>query len=226
MPSGVTAFLVTSLAVAFGAAVFVWLTMPAATTLPMGERQILPQHAKAPRRRWFPAVARVTGWLVTGAAAALLLAFILWMTLPRILNVQALIVLTGSMEPALPVGSVAFVEKSGASEVENGDIITFARPEQARRVLVTHRVIEVVEGENGTSFRTQGDANNTADDWLVPETLVMGEVRTVVPYVGYVTDKVRGRNAFLALMVIPGALIIGGEIGKIRRELRRMRAAA
>jgi hypothetical protein len=54
----------------------------------------------------------------------------------------------------------------------------------------------------------------------------MGEVRTVVPYVGYVTDKVRGRNAFLALMVIPGALIIGGEIGKIRRELRRMRAAA
>ena len=181
----------------------------------MGSKRRLPRWLSAPRK--------AASWLVTSLAALLLVAFIGWMTVPRILNVQALIVLTGSMEPALPVGSVAFVQKSGDAAVETGDIITFYRPEAAQRVLVTHRVIEVVETEDGEAYKTQGDANDEPDAWLVPGQLVVGEVGIVIPHMGHVTERIRGRNGFLALMAIPGALIILGEIGKIRQELRILR---
>jgi signal peptidase len=173
--------------------------------------------------RWIALSGRVANWLVTLLAAALLLAFIGWLTLPRILNLQAVVVLTGSMEPALPVGSIAFIEKTGAADVTAGDILTFYRPDVEHRVLVTHRVVEVSSGPGGLLFKTRGDANSEPDDWLVPQSLVVGPVSTVIPYMGHVTDVARGRNGFLALMAIPGALIIAGEIGKIRRELKLLR---
>ena len=165
----------------------------------------------------------VATWLATLLAGLLLVVFIGWVTLPRILNLQAVIVLTGSMEPDLPVGSVAFVSKTGATNVETGDVITFYRPGQAKEVLITHRVVDTVSRSSGPVYFTRGDRNDTVDDWEVPASLVVGEVGTVVPYVGYVTEKVRGRNGFLALMVIPGALIIIGELNKIRRELHTWR---
>jgi signal peptidase I len=173
--------------------------------------------------RWLSVTSKALSWMLGIVAALVLVVFIVWMTVPRLLNVEALIVLTGSMEPAMPVGSVAFVNKSGAESVKEGDIITFRHQEGARPVLITHRVVEVIQGENGRQFRTQGDANSVADDWVVSSDSVVGEVTTVIPYMGYVTDKVKGRNGFLALMAIPGALIIVGEVRKIRQELRTMR---
>lgn len=172
---------------------------------------------------WIRSAGKVANWLVTLLAAVLLLAFIGWLMLPRLLNVQAVIVLTGSMEPALPVGSVAFVQKTGSQNLQVGDIVTFYRPDVPQKVLVTHRVAEVVDDDGGASFKTQGDANTEPDDFLVPSPNVVGKVSKVVPRMGYVTELVRGRNGFLALMAIPGALIIIGELGKIRRELKVLR---
>src|SRR5687768_3924255 len=113
---------------------------------------------------WISAAGKVASWLVTLFAAALLLAFIGWVTLPRVLNLQAVVVLTGSMEPALPVGSIAFVQKSGPENVSAGDILTFYRPDVQQRVLVTHRVVAVIGDRNGQAFKTQGDANTEEDD--------------------------------------------------------------
>ena len=165
----------------------------------------------------------MTSWLVTLLAAALLLAFIGWVTLPRILNLRAVVVLTGSMEPALPVGSIAFVEKSGAQDIAVGDVLTFYRPDVTQRVLVTHRVVGVAREQGQPAFRTKGDANEEPDEWLVPSANVVGPVTRVIPHMGHVTDLIRGRNGFLLLMGIPAALIIIGEAGKIRNELKIMR---
>jgi len=201
-----------------------WMTMPRVQSIKprmvaLADKPIVFDTGTA----WLSKLSKLISLALTAIAALLLLVFILWMTLPRVFNLQALIVLTGSMEPAMPVGSVAFVNKTGAGAVEVGDVITFERQANGRQVLITHRVIEVVPDEIGLAFRTQGDANSAPDEWVVPGELVVGEVTRVIPYVGYLTDKVRGRNGFLALMAIPGAVIIIGEVRKIGHELRVMR---
>ena len=114
--------------------------------------------------RWFSAAGKVASWLVTLLAACLLLAFIGWVTLPRILNLQAVVVLTGSMEPDLPIGSIAFVEKTGARDIALGDVLTFYRPDVPQRVLVTHRVVAIERQAGQPAFRTRGDADTTAGD--------------------------------------------------------------
>jgi signal peptidase len=176
---------------------------------------------------WLPAwtarAGKVANWLATLLAVLMLITFIGWVTLPRVLNLQGVVVLTGSMEPALPVGSIAFVQKMGSENVAAGDVLTFYRPDVPRKVLVTHRVVEVSSDRDGLLFRTRGDANNEVDDWVVRGPQVVGTVGTVLPRLGYVTDLVRGRNGFIALMAIPGALIVIGELAKIRRELKVMR---
>jgi signal peptidase len=86
---------------------------------------------------------------------------------PRLLGGMTVTVLSGSMEPELPVGSVAIVRPRPAAEIGVGDVVTFVDrdPEKGTSRIVTHRVIGV---EPGPAFRTQGDANEDPDVRPVP----------------------------------------------------------
>lgn len=94
-------------------------------------------------------------------------------------------VLTQSMKPTMPAGSVVLVAPTDPAAVRVGDVITYRIPVQDRRV-VTHRVVEIVEGGAAPVVRTKGDATDTADSW----TTKLGggpvwKVRASVPYVGF-----------------------------------------
>jgi signal peptidase len=163
---------------------------------------------------------KATGWAVTIVAVLLALGLVAWVSVPRFLDLHGFVVLSGSMKPALPVGSVAFVRQAEAETIEVGDVLTFYHPESRSPVLVTHRVIEVVRDERlGRAFRTQGDANDIPDEWLVPNGNVYGTVEHVVPYMGHITAAIQGRTGFLLLMGVPGAVIIIGELRNIWREV-------
>ncbi|MEW6473982.1 MAG: signal peptidase I [Actinomycetota bacterium] len=71
---------------------------------------------------------------------------------------RTLTVLSGSMRPTMPEGSVAIVIPVPPAEIRPGDVITYNIPVGDRRV-VTHRVVEIVEGGDHPVVRTQGDAN-------------------------------------------------------------------
>lgn len=165
---------------------------------------------------------RIAGLLVSVAVVLALVGVILFFILPRLLNWDLQVVISGSMEPALPVGSVAFVEPKSGEEVQTGDMLTFRNPNDAERV-VTHRVTEVVRGEAGLAFKTKGDANEAEDSWLVPAADVVGTVKWHVPYLGHLTDKVRSPAGFLLLIGMPGLLIIAGEVWNIVRTIRQGR---
>ena len=188
-------------------------------------------------------VARFTIRLGSGLAMAALLLAVLGaaalVTVPRLLGLDAVIVLTGSMEPALNVGGMAFVEPlpeartlgdgdvtvtspPGIERIVAGDIITYRSPRNPRQQ-ISHRVIEVIDGGDGLLFRTQGDANNSPDRELVPAEDVVGTVRYHLPYLGYVADRMRHRESFYLLVGIPAGLVIVGELASIYRELRKWR---
>ena len=173
---------------------------------------------------------KAANWVMTGAVVVLLLALIAWFAAPRLLGYEPQVVLSGSMKPALPVGSVVFVKPVPVAQITVGDIITFrhARPE-ANEILVTHRVTEILipgDASNDSTefaFRTKGDANGDVDNWIVPAANVEGTVRFSVPYMGYVTDRVRTPEGFLVLIGLPALLIVIGEVRSIVAELRKPR---
>jgi len=74
-----------------------------------------------------------------------------------------LAVTSGSMEPAVPVHSMIFVEEVAPADVRVGDIITFDPPGRTTRV--THRVVARERSGSRWYFKTKGDANPTVDDW-------------------------------------------------------------
>lgn len=89
-------------------------------------------------------------------------------------------VMTSSMEPELPVGSLVFVQPTAYEEIHIGDDITFVRDQNL--TLVTHRVIEK---DDKTQFiTTQGIANNSADAPVNYQNIV-GKVIFHIPYIGH-----------------------------------------
>lgn len=99
-------------------------------------------------------------------------------TLPRFWGYEIFNVVSGSMEPEIPVGSLVYVEEVPAKEIRDGDIIAF----QGTDSVVTHRVVRnrMVEGE----FVTKGDANEAEDLAPVPHASLIGRVKYHFPVVG------------------------------------------
>lgn len=148
-----------------------------------GGRVGRPDAARAPRR----AARSVASALLTVVTVALLLVAAAVTVVPRLLGAVPLTVLTGSMEPAISPGDLVVVQPTDPDELRVGDVVT-VQPVSGDPTLVTHRVTQVHRGGDGSvnGLLTQGDANNVADERIVPDQ-VMGRVLYTVPLVGHVT---------------------------------------
>lgn len=125
------------------------------------------------------------------------------MTVPRLMGYEVYVVVSGSMEPAIPVGSALYVEAAAPEEVAAGDVIAF----YDRGVVITHRVVEnhVVEGE----FITKGDANAENDMAPVPYGALIGRMARSVPYLGNVMAVCSGTKGKIYLACgVAGAVLL------------------
>lgn len=129
-----------------------------------------------------------TAWGLAGLVIVLLAVMIV---IPRLTGWIPLSVLSGSMEPTIPTGSMVVVAPIEGEEdlaaLSTGDVITFMpRPDDP--TLVTHRVIsQGVRTDGSTVFTTQGDANGAPDRAPVEAQQVRGVVRYHVPYAGHLS---------------------------------------
>lgn len=114
-------------------------------------------------------------------------------------------VLSGSMEPGIPVGSIIFVKTSDdPTELQQNDIITFWTEEQ---IPVTHRIIEVENG--GEQYVTKGDANDRADIHPVQSQDVIGKhTGLTVPYAGYMLNFATSPKGAAILLIVPGLFFV------------------
>lgn len=118
---------------------------------------------------------------------------------------ESYIVLTGSMQPTYAPGDVVFVTDTPTAAIVAGDVITFQR---GTGPTTTHRVIDVVDASGDRAFRTQGDNNEDPDPALVRADQVVGVVTLSIPYVGTVIAAADSQYGFLALVVVPFALLV------------------
>lgn len=126
------------------------------------------------------------------------------MTVPQLMGYEVYVVVSGSMEPAIPVGSALYVEAVRPEEVGPGDVVAF----YDRGAVITHRVVEnhVVEGE----FITKGDANAENDMEPVAYGALIGRMVLQVPFLGSVMAVCSGTKGkiYLASAVLGAVLLL------------------
>jgi len=149
-------------------------------------------------------------------------------------------VVTGSMEPTIPVGSLLLCKQVDMDAVQVGDSICFrARESAILGQMVTHRVTGIFTAADGSLlFETRGDANLAADGFMVSQINFVGKVTwytgansVLSSILSFFSNKI----GFLACIVIP-ILLLGGllmkecvnnirsELYKAMRELEREEA--
>ena len=162
--------------------------------------------------------------MVTVTAAFVVIGVVALVAVPRIAGWSTLVVLSGSMEPAMPVGGLAFVAPVEPQDIKAGDVVTYPRPDKPN-ALVSHRVVVVSDQLGEPTVWTKGDANEAFDHWAVPATAVVGEVRFTLPYLGHVSRRMQTRQGFLSVLAIPALFILMSESFNIVRNVRRLRTS-
>lgn len=117
-----------------------------------------------------------------------------------------LTVLTSSMEPGLPPGTLLVVKPVEPQDIRIGDVITY-QLESGKATVVTHRVIEVTKTAGGEySFILQGDNNSQPDPNPIREVQIQGRLWYAVPYIGWVNTWVNGESRGLIVPIVAGGL--------------------
>lgn len=129
----------------------------------------------------------IFGWIVTSLFSIGLIWFVV-----GVFPVYPSVIATGSMEPLIKPGDVILVDKSIDRNALNvGDIIQFERD----NILISHRIIEIIEEENGKGYRTKGDNNSVSDPRIVKLDQVKGKIVEVIPKAGWLTLILKNRVA-------------------------------
>ena len=90
------------------------------------------------------------------------------------------IVMSASMETTINIGDLVIVKKVNSSSIHAGDIIAFKNG----NIVISHRVKEVINDSGIYKFKTKGDNNNVADDFIVSSDAIEGIFVNKIPGLG------------------------------------------
>lgn len=142
----------------------------------MGEQRM-------PRAR---AVARmVVTWVMGGVLVVAAGVGIVAILVPAVTGATAYTVLSGSMQPSLPPGTLIVVRETRVTDLAPGDVITF-QLRSGEPAVVTHRIVEVPE--------------------LVRDVQVRGTLWYAVPWVGWLSRVVTGEARALVVPLVAAGL--------------------
>ena len=138
-------------------------------------------------------------------------------------------VVTGSMEPTIPVGALLVTQQVEIDSIQMNDIICFrTQVSEIWGKIVTHRVVGIWESEAGSLLlETKGDANLVADGYFVDRMNFVGKViwhtgdgSVLANVLALFTSKI----GFLGCIVFPSlliaAMILKDSVSSIRQELQ------
>ncbi|MDI9899151.1 signal peptidase I [Rhodococcus sp. IEGM 1409] len=171
-------------------------------------------------------IRNIVSWVLLLGVLAILLSTVV---VPRLTESTPFTVLTGSMQPTYPPGTLIVVKPQDAAQLRAGDAITY-QIESGKPDVVTHRIIMArLNSAGDLTFVTQGDANPIADQNPVVPEQIRGKVWYSVPYIGYVYNAITGQMRSVMLTVVVGALSIYAVfmfVGSVRDRTRRRSASA
>jgi signal peptidase I len=192
----------------------------AAKLLPPGTDLLLAARRWAgPTRRF---LARALPWVVRGIVVVAVVSFAGLAVGPHVLGYRTMTMLTASMSPVIDPGDVTIVTPLAVTDVTAGMVITYHIP-IGERQLVTHRVVSVEHGTDGSvTVQTKGDNNDAIDPWtatLQGDTAY--QVRAVLPEIGHAIHALRTPLVTTALVYGAPALVAGWLILSIWRPRKQ-----
>ena len=162
----------------------------------------------------------IVGWRHRAVETALTLGAVLgvlcvtWAVFAIAFGLTPLVLVSGSMSPAIDVGDLAVARAVPADVVAEGDVVSVRTPEGVR---VTHRVVETRSLGGSTSLVLRGDANATPD--ATPyEVETVDRVLFHVPYAGRVVAAASTRGGTLLVAGLVAGLLVLGFGGSERRR--------
>jgi signal peptidase len=156
-------------------------------------------------------VAGLAGWILTGLVGALFLV----VAVSLLLGQRAVVVLSGSMEPAFSPGDVLIERGVEPSQVEVGQIVTFQEP--GTDLVLTHRVRRIESNGPQIVFTTKGDADNSVQRWAIGRGEQLGRPVQAIPKIGYAVMFAKTPLGLVAIVLLPLFAIAGFEIARIWR---------
>jgi signal peptidase len=153
--------------------------------------------------------------LAAGAVAVIVV-------IPRVTHGQAMTVLSGSMTPGIPVGSIVVVRPVDPADLHVGDVATY-QAVPGKPVYITHRVVGIDRVGGRTTYTFKGDANRGADVDPVVAGQIRGRMWFHVPYLGRARDLLKTRGGQLLLLVV---LLGGYAVSQVSSGLRDRRTEA
>jgi signal peptidase len=142
------------------------------------------------------------GAALSGAVGVLLVTLLA----PLALGWRPVVVLTGSMRPAIAPGDLVLAEPLEPARLRPGDVVTFPDPSRGGR-LVTHRVRALEAVGDAVEVTTRGDANAVGERWRVRADDAVGRTVLRLPLAGHVLAVGRTPEGRLALVVAPALLL-------------------
>jgi len=133
-------------------------------------------------------------------------------------NYKIMVVQSGSMAPAIKMGSVVIVKP--AEEYKIGDVITFG-PYSKAKAPTTHRIYDMKVVNGQPVYITKGDANNAPDTREITKGDILGKVLFSVPFFGFVVDFAKKPLGFALIIIVPAVVIISDEIKNIFTEIKK-----
>lgn len=136
----------------------------------------------------------------------ILLCTVAVLEVPKIFGLTPFIVLSGSMEPKIPVGAVAYTNTHD-KDVKVGDIISYkiyGVDQYEDDIMVLHRIIG--QREDG-SWITKGDANEIEDGVIVTDEHIVGTYSYCIPEIGKLLSKITTKGR-LVIFIWTIALVI------------------
>ncbi len=134
----------------------------------------------------------------------------------RLFSFSPYMVLTGSMQPQYPVGSLVYVRKTPKESLAVGDSITFFMADGV--TVVTHQIV-AMDAEDGFYY-TKGIANDEMDASAVAYESIIGKVYFCIPYLGYVAALLARKQVRIAIcFACAAAWALGRGAAYLRKRL-------
>lgn len=162
----------------------------------------------------------------TGVIVTLVVLIAFFLVGVRIIGLRPFAVLTGSMAPDLPVGSLVYVKECSPEEVMPGDTITFVFNENLD--VVTHKVYSVDYEKQ--LFYTYGIANKDSHGNYVMDggsnfQNLIGKPVFAIPYLGYLSNAIMSPpGSYIAVIVIVAMLVSAFLPDIVNRGSRKKKA--
>lgn len=145
-------------------------------------------------------------WCATIAVAILIVGIIgakLKGEVPRFFGFSVVNIISGSMEDEIPEGTYILLRKTDPAKIREGDVICFYSDDpDIKGYPNTHRVMQVIEGENGTEFVTKGDANPKEDPVTAKADKLIGKHVKNLPGMTRFVASLEGNGLFIFMAIM------------------------